>query len=67
MDDDLIALPIEQDDELEDVASCIRSEDEPAIRIFAEVVDHQRVLDGVEHVLLGDIVAMRRVVDLHTA
>lgn len=42
MDDDLIALPVEQDNELEDVASCIRSEDQPAIRIFAEVVDHQR-------------------------
>lgn len=66
MDDDLIALLVEEDNELEDVASCIRSEDEPAVRIFAEVVDHQRVLDGMEHVLLGDIVAVRRVVDLHT-
>ena len=56
MDDDLIALPVEQDDELEDVASCIRSEEQPAIRIFAEVVDHQRVLDGMKHVLHGDIV-----------
>ena len=67
MDDDLIALPVEEDNELEDVASCIRSEDQPAIRIFAEVVDHQRVLNGMEHVFVGDMVAMRRVVDLPTA
>lgn len=66
MDDDLIALPVDQDDELEEVASCIRAEDQPAIRVFTEVVDLQRVLDRMEHVFVGDIVATDRVENLHT-
>jgi len=66
MDDDLIALLVEQDDEFEEVACCVGSEHQPAIWIFAKVFDCHRVLDGMEHVFHSDVVTVRRVVNLHT-
>lgn len=66
MDDDLVALAVDQDDELEDVAGSVRPEDQPAIWVLAEIVDDEGVFDGVEHVVIGDFVAPSRVVDLHT-
>lgn len=66
MDDDLVTFGADEDDEFEEVAGGVGSQDEPPVWVLAEVVDDQRVLDSVEHVFLGDIVAMRRVVDLHT-
>lgn len=66
MDEDLGAFLADQHNDFEEVASGVRSEDQPPVGILTEVVDDQRVLDGMEHVLLGDIVPVRRVVDLHT-
>lgn len=66
MDDDLVTFGADEDNKFEEVAGGVGSEDQPTVRVLAEVVDDQRVLDSVEHVFLGDIVAMRRVVDLHT-
>lgn len=66
MDDDLVALIADQHDDFEKVAGGVRSQDQPPIGILAKVVDRQRVLDSVEDVVLSNIVAVRRVVDLHT-
>lgn len=66
MDDDLVAFTADEDDEFEEVAGRVRSEDQPPIGILAQVVHDQGVLDGMEHVFLGDLVTVRRVVDLHT-
>lgn len=66
MDDDLVALIADQHDDFEKVAGGVRSQDQPPIWILAKVVDRQRVLDSVEDVVLSNIVAVRRVVDLHT-
>ncbi|MGK2948060.1 MAG: hypothetical protein ACSLFP_05775 [Acidimicrobiales bacterium] len=59
MDDDLGAFLTAQHDDFEDVASGVRSGDQPSVGILAEVVNDERVRDGMEHVLLGDIVAVR--------
>lgn len=66
MDDDLVALIAEHHDDFEKAAGGVRSQDQPPIRILAKVLDGQRVLDSVEHVLLSDIVAVRRGMNLHT-
>lgn len=50
MDDDLIAIPADQDDKFEKVPCRVRPKDQPAVGILTEVVDHQRVLDSMEHV-----------------
>lgn len=66
MDDDLGAFIADQHNDFEEVASGVGSEDQPPVGILAKVIDDQRVLEGMEHVLRGDIVPVRRVVDLHT-
>ena len=67
MDDQLVALDGDEYDDLEQVRRPIRPDDEPPIRVLAEIVDHDRVLDRVQHVVIGDAVAEGRRVDLHTA
>jgi hypothetical protein len=44
----------------------VRSDHQSPIGILAQFIDHECVLDGMQHVFLGDVVAVRRVVDLHT-
>ena len=41
-------------------------DDQPTIRVFAEVVNDHRVLDGVEHVVVGDAMAASGRTNLHT-
>jgi hypothetical protein len=53
-------------DKFEEVGRLVGSDDEPPVGIFAEVVDDERVLDGVEHVVVGDAMTPSRRMDLHT-
>lgn len=41
MDDDLVAFPADEDNELEEVPSSVRSEHQPPIGILAQVIDHE--------------------------
>ena len=66
MDDQLVALGRDEHDELEEVGGSVRSDDESTVGIVTEIFDHERVVDGVEHVVVGDAVASGRGVDLHT-
>ena len=66
MDDQLVALGRDEHHELEQVGGSVRSDDEPTVGIVTEIVDHERVIDGVEHVGVGDAVASGRKVDVHT-
>lgn len=66
MDDDLVAVSADQDDEFEKIPCRVRLEDEPAVGIFTKVVDQQRVLDGMEHVVLRHVVTVSRRMNLHT-
>lgn len=43
--------------DLEQVRGAVGSDDEPAVGVPREVLDHQSVLDGVEHVVVGHAVA----------
>lgn len=54
-----------KNDELEEAASTVGSKDEPAKRVITDLLDEQRVLQGVLHVLVLDAVAVRRSEDLH--
>jgi hypothetical protein len=65
MDHELIALDSRHDNHLEEVARAIRPDDKPTVGIFASIFDDQSMIDGVEHILLGDTVLARRVVELH--
>lgn len=55
-----------QDDDLEQVASPIRADDQPAVGILSGVFDGECMVDGVVDVLIGDTVLSRRVVNLHS-
>ena len=66
MDDQFIALCGDEDDDLKEAGGAIRADDDPPVRIFAEVVHDHRVFDGMENVLIGDAVVAGRRVDLHT-
>ncbi len=66
MDDDLVAVSADQDNEFEKIPCGVRSKDQPAVGIFTKVIDHQRVLDGMEHVVLRHAVTMSRRMNLHT-
>ncbi len=47
-------------------AARLGPEDELAVGVLCEVLDRQRVLDGVEDVVVGDAVAPGGRADLHT-
>jgi hypothetical protein len=49
-----------QDDHLEQVAGAIRPDDQPTVGIFADVFDSERMVNGVQDVLVGDTVLRRR-------
>lgn len=66
MDDQLVALDRDEHNELEQVGGSVRSDGELPVGIVTEIVDDERVVDGVEHVGVGDAVASGRGVDLHT-
>lgn len=65
MNRELVTLGCRHDDHLQEVARTIRPDDEPTVGIFASIFDDQSMIDGVKHILVGDTVLARRVVDLH--
>ncbi len=54
MDDQLVAFGGDEHDEFEEVGGLVGSDDELPVGIFAEVVDDERLVDRVEHVVVGD-------------
>lgn len=56
-----------ENDELEQTAGAVGSEDKPAIRVITDLLDEQSVLHSVLHVLVLDPVAVRRSEDVHPA
>jgi hypothetical protein len=67
VDDDLAALVGHEHDDLEEVGGTVGTDDEPSIRILAEVLDCQRGFDRVNQVFIRDAVSPGGRVDLHTA
>lgn len=59
------ALDGDQHQDFDQIAGPIRADDEPTVRVFADVVDDQRMVDGVEQVIVRDAVATGRGVDVH--
>lgn len=53
------------DDDLEQVSGSVETEDESSVWVLACVFDGLGMVDGVEDVLVGDVVLARRLVDLH--
>ena len=66
MDDQLVTFGGDEHDNFEEVRSAVGADDEPSLRVLADVIDKDRVLDGVEDVV-SDAVASSGRVDLHTA
>ena len=66
MNDHLRALLGHQHDDLEQVGRAVRTDDEPPIWVCPEILDGDRVVDGMVHVLIGDAVTPGGGVDLHT-
>ena len=66
MDDHLGPSIGDEHDDFQKVPSAVRSNDEPSIRVLSEIVDQQRVVDRVQHVVVPNVVAVGRLVDLHT-
>lgn len=66
-DQDLLVGQLDEDD-FEEVAGKVRSDDEDLRRIGVglEVGDHDAVVDRVRDLGLGEAVAQRRAVDVHT-
>jgi hypothetical protein len=65
VDREMGALDSRQDNHLKEVARAIGPDDEPTVGIFAGIFDDKSMIDGVEHILVGDTVLSRRAVDLH--
>ena len=65
MDHDFTAL-VDEDDEFEQVARSIRADDEPSVWVLTDVLDRQRVLNGVLDVEIVDAMPAGRGMDLHT-
>ena len=64
--DDELTLVRDQDDNLEEVPGAVRADDQVAVGILAGILGDECVVDGVEDVLVGDSVAPRGLVNLHT-
>jgi hypothetical protein len=54
MDDEFIALGGDEHDDLEKVRGAVGTDHQPAVRVLAEVIDNQRVFNGVEDVEICD-------------
>jgi hypothetical protein len=65
VDQDFAAL-VDEDDEFEQVARSIRADDKPSVWVFTDVLDRQRVLNGVLDVEIVDAMPAGRGMDLHT-
>ena len=64
MDHDFAAL-VDEDDEFEQVARSIRADDKPSVWVFTDVLNRQRVLNGVLDVEIVDAMPAGRGMDLH--
>lgn len=67
MDDHFIAVGGDEHNDLEKIRSPVRADDQPPVRVLAQVVDSHGVFDGMEDVVVSDAVAASRRVNLHTA
>jgi hypothetical protein len=65
MDHELAALARDEDNDLQEIGCAIWTNEQPAIWIFASVLDSKRILDGMKDVLVGDAVPACREVDFH--
>jgi len=54
-----------EDDQLKEVASPVRTEDEVASRVLTDLLDDKGILECMLHVPLGDPMARGRAEDLH--
>lgn len=66
MKDHLGSLDRDQHDDFEEVPGAVGTDDEPSVRLLADIFDRQSVLDGVEHVIAVHVVSAGRGVDLDT-
>lgn len=66
MDDQFDAVRGDEHDGLQQVASGVRTDDEPPIGIVADVIDDHGMLDSVANVFVADAVAPGGLVNLHT-
>lgn len=64
MDDQLHVLDGDHDHDLQEVASPVRPDDEPPVRVLSSVLDGKSMVDGMEHVLFGDAVLSLRRMEL---
>jgi hypothetical protein len=55
-DHELLAFDRREDDDLEQVAGAVGADEEPTVGFFSGVFDRTRMVDGVEHALVGDAV-----------
>lgn len=67
MNDQLVTFSGDEHDDFEEVRRAVRTDDEPPVRVLAEVIDDDRVFDGMEDVVVSGSVATRGRVDLYTA
>lgn len=67
MDDQLASLRCDEDDEFQQVGGWVRADDEPPVKIFAEVIDEHGMFDRVKNVFVSDAVTAGRRVNLHTS
>lgn len=56
MDDQLLAFGCDEDDNLQETGGTVRTDDEPPVGIFTEVIDEQGMFDRVEDVFVSDAV-----------
>jgi len=66
VDDQLVAFRRDEHDQFEEVRCTVRADHEPTVRVVAEVIGDRRVLDSMEHVVVGDAMTASGRVDLHT-
>jgi hypothetical protein len=62
VDRDRLVVAACQHDDFEQVASAVRADDEPSVRVLTGIFDRKGMVDGVSDVLVGDTVLARRVV-----
>ena len=67
VDNQLLTFGGDEHDESDKVGGAVPSDDEPPVRVLAEVVDDHGVFDGGEDVIVGNAVAAGSRMDLDTA
>lgn len=67
MDRQLRAFDREKNHHLKEVPCTIRPDDEPAVRVFSDILDGERMINCVANVLVERAVLTSRRMDLHAA